>query len=370
MIDTKIVDSIAVVTLRHGKVNALDIEFCEALAAKFKELAALPDAKAVVLTGQGKAFSAGVNLLRLSEGGADYVRQFMPSLHKFFEAVFFHPKPVVAAVNGHAIAGGCVLAACADRRIMGRGAGRIGVTELLVGVPFPVLAFEIVRAAVPTRYLSEVLYSGATYEPDAALERGFIDEIAEPAELLQDAYAVAQELAALSPAAFAQTKAQIRQSAAERVAAGAAAEKAATDIWAAPETLSYIRAYVGDDIFLVLQPDRQPHHVGAGAGLHLLRVRQLPVRGGCGVNDERTGIADVREVREQFDIGDELDAGVIAALESEGEHGAAALRHVFLRQRVVLVVLETRIAHPGHFRPLRQPFRDIERIVTMALHAQ
>ena len=75
----------------------------------------------MVLTGQGKAFSAGVDLVRLSEGGADYIRQFLPSLHKLYDAVFFHPKPVVAAVNGHAIAGGCVLAACADRRIMARG---------------------------------------------------------------------------------------------------------------------------------------------------------------------------------------------------------------------------------------------------------
>ena len=244
MIDTKISDGIAVVTLAYGKVNALDIEFCEALAARFKELASSPETKAVVLTGQGKAFSAGVNLLRLSAGGADYVRQFMPSLHRFFEAVFFHPKPVVAAVNGHAIAGGCVLACCADRRIMARGEGRIGVTELLVGVPFPVLTFEIMRLAVPARFLPEALYSGATYLPEAAVERGLIDELAEPSEVLEDAYAVAQELAALSPKAFAQTKAQLRQEAAERVARDVATEKAATDIWAAPETLSYIRAYV------------------------------------------------------------------------------------------------------------------------------
>ncbi len=244
MIDTEISDGIALVTMRHGKVNALDMEFCDAMAARFKELASAPEAKAVVLTGQGKVFSAGVNLIRLSEGGADYVRQFMPSLHRSFEAVFFHPKPVVAAVNGHAIAGGCVLAACADRRIMARGDARIGVTELLVGVPFPVLAFEIMRLALPARFLPEAMYSGATYLPEAAVERGLIDELAEPSEVLEDAYAVAQELAALSPKAFAQTKAQMRQAAAERVARDAATEQAATEIWAAPETLGYIRAYV------------------------------------------------------------------------------------------------------------------------------
>jgi enoyl-CoA hydratase len=244
MIDVKLVDGAAVVTLAHGKVNALDIEFCEAVAARFAELRS-STAKAVVLTGQGKAFSAGVDLIRLSEGGADYIRAFLPALHRLYEAAFFHPKPVVAAVNGYAIAGGCVLAACADRRIMARGQGRIGVTELLVGVPFPTLAFEIVRAAVPARYLAEVTYSGATYDPDAALERGWIDEIAEPGDLLQDALAVAQELAALSPAAFAQAKAQIRQPVAEHYArCGAATDKAVTEIWCAPATLGYIRAYV------------------------------------------------------------------------------------------------------------------------------
>jgi enoyl-CoA hydratase len=244
MIEIKASEGIAVMTLRHGKVNALDFEFCEAITARFKELR-MSDVKAVVLTAQGKVFSAGVDLIRLSEGGADYVRKFLPVLHELFDTVFFHPKPVVAAVNGHAIAGGCVLACCADRRIMARQSGRIGVTELPVGVPFPALAFEIVRSAVPARYLAEVTYSGATYDSDTALERGFVDEIAEPSELLEDAFAVAQELAALSPAAFTQNKMQIRQPVRERLAAsGEATEKAATEIWCAPETLSYIRAYV------------------------------------------------------------------------------------------------------------------------------
>ena len=244
MIEVKSQDGIAVLTLAHGKANALDIEFCEALAARFNKMRDA-DVKAVVLTGQGKIFSAGVDLIRVSEGGAPYVRKFLPALHKLYDAVFHHPKPVVAAINGHAIAGGCVLAACADRRIMAREGGRIGVTEILVGVPFPAVAFEIVRFAVPPRHLPEFTLSGATYATDAALQRGWIDEIAEPADLLEDAIAVAQELALLSPAAFAQTKKQIRQSVSERLAqSGEATDRAVTEIWAAPETLNRIRDYV------------------------------------------------------------------------------------------------------------------------------
>jgi len=243
MIDLKTDNGIAVVTIRHGKANALDIELCEGLAKCFGELCTA-DARAVVVTGQGRMFSAGVDLIRLSSGGADYVREFLPALHRLCDAVFFHPKPVVAAINGHAIAGGCVLACCADRRIMARGSGRIGVTELLVGVPFPALPFEIVRFAVPPRNLPEFTLSGATYDTDAALQRGWVDEVVEADALIADAIAAAQKLALLSPLAFAQTKKQLRQLVTERMASAAATDKIVTDIWAAAETLGSIRDYV------------------------------------------------------------------------------------------------------------------------------
>jgi enoyl-CoA hydratase/carnithine racemase len=244
MIDSKISDGIAVITMNHGKVNALDIELCDALAKRFADLRSA-DAKAVVLTGQGKIFSAGVNLVRLADGGETYIRKFLPALHRLFEAVFFHPKPVVAAVNGHAIAGGAVLACCADRRIMALESGRIGVTEILVGVPFPALAFEIMRHATPPYFFTETILSGATFPADQAAHRGWINHAVEPAQLMKRSLAAAQELAALSPSAFAQTKMQIRQPVTERLAgSGEATDKAVTDIWAAPATLNYIRDYV------------------------------------------------------------------------------------------------------------------------------
>lgn len=235
---------IAIVTMVHGKANALDIEFCDALAAQFEALRG-SDAKAVVLTGQGKMFSAGVNLIRLSEGGAAYVRRFLPALHRLYDTVFFFPKPVVAAVNGHAIAGGCVLQACADRRIAARDGGRIGVTELLVGVPFPPLAFEVMRFASPPRYLGDGMFSGATFTPDMALARGLVDELTDGPGLLDRAVAAAETLAALSPPAFAQTKKQVRQPVVDAMERhGSRVAAAAEDIWTAPETLVRIRDYV------------------------------------------------------------------------------------------------------------------------------
>lgn len=244
MIDLKTRDGIAVVSIRHGRANALDTELCDGLAKCFAELRTA-DARAVVLTGDERMFSAGVDLLRVSAGGIDYVRSFLPALDRLYEAVFFHPKPMVAAINGHAIAGGCVLACCADRRIMARGSGRIGVTELLVGVPFPALALEVMRYAVPSRYFSECTFGGATYDGDNALQRGLVDEAVEGTVLMQHATATATKLAALSPAAFAQTKEQIRLPVRERLEhSRAAVDKMVTEIWGAPDTLHRVRDYV------------------------------------------------------------------------------------------------------------------------------
>lgn len=245
MIDVKFDDGIAVVMLGHGKANALDIEFCEAMTALFAQLRTSADVRAVVLTGTAKMFSAGVDLKRLSAGGADYVTRFLPTLHALYDAVFFFPKPVIAAINGHAIAGGAVLAACADRRVMAAEAGRIGITELQVGVPLPALAFEIVRAAVPSRHLSEFALGAGTYVTAEALAKGWIDEVVDGWELMPRALRLAKLHAGMSPEAFAQTKAQIRQPVADALAAhGKATDEKVTAIWTTEATLRRVAIYV------------------------------------------------------------------------------------------------------------------------------
>ncbi len=121
--------------------------------------------------------------------------------------------------------------------------GRIGVTELLVGVPFPALTFEAVRFAVPRRHLSEFMFGGATYDVDAALERGWVDEVVEADALMDRAVFAAQELARLSPATFTQTKRQLRQDIAERIERnGATTDKIVTEIWT--QALDHVRDYV------------------------------------------------------------------------------------------------------------------------------
>jgi hypothetical protein len=127
-------EGVAILHMADGKANAMSLEFCETLTAHFADVST---ARAVIVTGTGRIFSAGVDLKRLLDGGAPYIRRFLPALRAMLAAVFYHPKPVIAAINAHAIAGGCVLACAADKRVMARDAGRIGATELLVGVPSP-----------------------------------------------------------------------------------------------------------------------------------------------------------------------------------------------------------------------------------------
>jgi enoyl-CoA hydratase len=232
---------VTVLRLAHGKVNAMSIEFCEALTARFAEISS---ARAVVMTATGRTFSAGVDLVRLLEGGAPYVRKFLPVLSNMFATIFSHPAPVVAAINGHAIAGGCVLACAADKRLMARNGGRIGVTELLVGVPFPPAAMEIMRCAAAPQFFADAIFSGATYTPAEAVARGFVHEVVEPQALLERAVAAAKALAALPPKAFALSKRQTRAPALERMQSPEL-DAAIAQIWTAPETLGRVRDYVG-----------------------------------------------------------------------------------------------------------------------------
>lgn len=233
---------VAVLRLAHGRANALDPEVLGALANAVTAAAA---ADAVVLTGSGGMFSAGVDLKRLAAGGPDYPGTLISALADCFARLFFHPRPVVAAINGHAIAGGCVIACAADRRLAARGGGRFGVTELLVGVPFPALALEIMRGIVPPRLFAEAVYGGRTWPLEEAANHGLIDVIVDAPALLDAAVAEAQRLAGIPAETFALTKAQARQPTRDFLALHAARiDREVQRCWSAPEAQAAIRRYV------------------------------------------------------------------------------------------------------------------------------
>ncbi|GAB3151601.1 enoyl-CoA hydratase/isomerase family protein [Amycolatopsis sp. NPDC004378] len=231
---------VAVLRIDHGGGNTLDSDSCRELVLRLEEAS---QARAVVLTGTGRVFSAGVDLKRIHDGGAAYVSEFLPLLSDALLAVFGFARPVVAALNGHAIAGGAVLAAACDHRVLG--AGTIGVTELLVGVPFPLSALEILRCAYGTTPLPSLTYSGEVYGGEDALARGLVDELAAPGDVLERALAVATRLGELPAEAFAHTKAQIRQPFHERIAEHRHTDDPEVErLWRAPAALAAVKSYV------------------------------------------------------------------------------------------------------------------------------
>jgi enoyl-CoA hydratase/carnithine racemase len=201
------------------------------------------DARAVVLTSTGRVFCAGVDLQQVLDGGVDYLERFIPLLASAFERLFSFPLPVVAAVNGPAVAGGCILACACDRRVMVDGA-RIGASELLVGVPFPVAALEILRWACGDR-TEEVVLTGTLYGPEEALAVGLTHEVVAADDLLDRALVIAGELGAIAPGPFRLAKLQLRRPVVERITRDSPVmDRKVRALWSSAETTGAIRAQV------------------------------------------------------------------------------------------------------------------------------
>jgi len=229
--------------MEAGKVQAFDLELVtdlrDALAA-----ARGADAPPLVITGTGTSFSAGVDLFRVVREGEPYVRRFLPALGELLLELFTYPGPVVSAVNGHAVAGGALVAWCGDLRVMAEGKGRIGVPELRVGVPFPVVAIEILRFATGGRGVQALAYVGHTLGPGDALAAGLVDEVADPDALEARAAIVAASLAAVPRDTFELTKRALRRPALETLQREPAIDAEVLSAWCRPSTFEAIRAYL------------------------------------------------------------------------------------------------------------------------------
>jgi enoyl-CoA hydratase len=245
MLEVSRAGTVLTIKLAYGKANTQDTEFCQELINRFENERENPETRAIILTGQGRIFSAGVNLVKVLEGGPDYVREFLPILSKMFETIFFYPKPVISAINGHAIAGGCVLACATDYRVMVRESGTMGIPELLVGVPFPTVALEIMRNAASPLYFQQFFYHGLLVPPEVSFSSGLVNRLVEPESLLEEATKIADNMAALPPDAFRLTKTQVLSPYAKRVTEeGPAWDKEVMAQWCSPQAHTSIRAYV------------------------------------------------------------------------------------------------------------------------------
>ena len=240
MIEIQTVGTVQVLTLTSGRVNAQDVELLQKLTGALGDLQG-SGAGALVVTGAGRAFSAGVDLNRVVDGGASYTDRLIPALSEAFEAMFSYPGPTVAAINGAAIAGGCVLACACDRRLISPEA-QIGASEVRVGVPFPVAALEVMRYACGDR-AEDVLLGGGLYRGGEAIANGLAHRVIAE-DLVGAAVAEASDLGGIPIDAYRHTKAQLRAATVARMREAGGIDSEVRQLWGADETQRRIAAYL------------------------------------------------------------------------------------------------------------------------------
>lgn len=189
-------------TLDGPGKNSLSTAMMESLLARIEtEAKGLP----ILVVGSGDVFCAGLNLKEVASLDAGSMEKFVVLVERLIVALFDHPEPTVACVNGHAIAGGCILALCCDHRVSTDSpTARIGVNELALGLVFPPKIMRIVRHRVPPRSLHEVVLRSRLVSPQDALRMGMVDELASDPRAVAEARIV--ELGALPRQAYTATK--------------------------------------------------------------------------------------------------------------------------------------------------------------------
>jgi enoyl-CoA hydratase len=205
MIETKRVGNVDVIRMDDGKANALS----DAMIGGLQQAIDGSDAGALVIAGRADRFCAGFDL-RAMMSGPDAARALVARGAALFMALYGAPRPVVIACTGHALAGGALLVLTGDYRVGARGDYKIGLNEVSIGLPVPVLAVELARDRVTTRELTRATLAARIYAPDDALAAGFLDEVVAPDEVIARATDEAARLAALPRGAYAGTKQRLR----------------------------------------------------------------------------------------------------------------------------------------------------------------
>jgi len=233
------VDGVTVVRIRRPPANALEPGLLAAGADVVATLRAERPA-AVVVTGSGDFFSGGVDLKLAPTFSPAEQRGMVAAINRLFVEWYAFPGPVVAAVNGHAVAGGMILALCADHRVASR-AGTYGLTEVRVGTPYPVAALAVVRAELAPAPARRLVLGGELVDADTALELGLVDELADQDDVLDRSLAVARDLAALPPSTYESVKGQLRGPDLDAMRAGSEDDPLAQG-WLGDETADAARA--------------------------------------------------------------------------------------------------------------------------------
>jgi enoyl-CoA hydratase len=186
-------DHVALVTMNTNKVNAQNPAFFADLHAAFDRLDTEFGACAVVLSGSGNVFSAGLDL---DHHFAMFARRNLEEIDDWFASyrttnlrLFTYPRPTVAAINGHTYAGGFITAIACDYRVAAEGALQLALNEVPIGIPMPAAYCEIINYAIGSRAGSELTLFGQVHDLEAATRMGVVQKIVPPERLLEAAIA-------------------------------------------------------------------------------------------------------------------------------------------------------------------------------------
>jgi enoyl-CoA hydratase len=205
---------VATIAMDDGKVNALSTRMLTAVHEALDR--AERDGAVVVLSGRERYFSAGFDLAVFSTGG-EQVLEMLTLGATLAQRILAHPRPVVAACSGHAVAAGSFLLLAADVRIGADGPFKLGLNEVAIGLTVPWFAIELARHRLAPAYFDAAVVRAAMFDPHEAVVAGLLDRVAEPEQLQAAALTAARELAKLDAAAHAATKLRARARALEAV---------------------------------------------------------------------------------------------------------------------------------------------------------
>ncbi len=204
------VGQIAVLRIDRPPANAIDLGLAGEFATALERIKTSDAIGALVVTGAGNCFSAGLDLKVLPTYDREQQQAMVMQLNRVFGGLYGLPFPAIAAVNGHAIAGGMILTLACDYRIGAEGNYKLGLAEIRVGVPFPVAAMAIVRSELSHPVARKMVLTARNSSPGDALSMGVLDELQPPERLLPRAIEVATEMAALPRSIYGLIKRQLR----------------------------------------------------------------------------------------------------------------------------------------------------------------
>jgi enoyl-CoA hydratase len=197
----------AVITMDDGKANALSNQMIDGLLAALAR--AEQEASAIVLAGRPDRFCAGFDLRVMMSGPAQAV-ELLKLGSKLLLALYRTPLPLIIAATGHSLAGGALVVLTGDYRIGAAGAFKIGLNEVAIGLPVPVLAMELARDRLSRRALHHATLGAQIYDPETALAVGYFDAVVPADELAARARAEATRLGAFGRLPFKATKERLR----------------------------------------------------------------------------------------------------------------------------------------------------------------